>query len=347
MWQRPGEWGSSKLKNQRILFMRTPKGLPVPEDFGADVVDAPVPREGQFLSRTLWLSLDPYYRNVMKGSQIYADRIKPGDPMVGETIAQIVDSRHPGFAAGEYVSVRNGWQTYAVSDGTGVRKIDPQAAPLSTALGVLGMPGLTGYAGLVYLGEPKPGQTVVVSAATGPVGSTAGQVARLVGARPVGIAGSSEKCRYATEELGYAACVNYRDGDLRAQLKAACPDGIDVYFDNVGGDTLTAVLSNLALHARVVLCGIIEAYSMDTPPAGPFLGPVVGARATVKGLVVYDWMHKQPEQLRVVGNWIRSGVFHYREDVTEGLENAPEAFCRLMQGRNFGKALVRVSPETA
>jgi NADPH-dependent curcumin reductase CurA len=317
----------------------------VPEDFGSDEVPVPSPADGQFLARTIWLSLDPYYRNVMKNSQIYADRLNPGDPMIGETVAQVVESRHPQYAAGDYVAVRNGWQQYGVSNGQGARKLDPAAAPLSTALGVLGMPGLTGYAGLVYLGEPKPGQTVVVSAATGPVGSTVGQVARLVGARPVGIAGSDDKCRYAVEELGYAACVNYKHGDLRAQLKAACPDGIDVYFDNVAGDTLVAVLANLALGARIVLCGMIEAYSMDTPPPGPWLGPVVGARATMKGLVVYDHMHRMPELTRVIGGWIRDGRFRWKEDVTEGLEHAPAAFCRLMRGENFGKALVRVGPE--
>ena len=333
------------MRNHRILLRRVPSGLPTPEDFDSDEVDVPAPADGQFLSRTIWLSLDPYYRNIMKGSQFYAERLTPGDPMCGETVAQVVESRHPGFAGGDYVVVRNGWQDYGVSDGVGVRKLDPSAAPLSTALGVLGMPGLTGYAGLVYLGEPRPGQTVLVSAATGPVGSTAGQVARLVGARPVGIAGSPEKCRYAIEELGYSACANYRDGNLREQLEAMCPDGIDVYFDNVGGDTLGAVLANLARDARVVLCGMIEAYSMDQPPPGPFLGPVVAARATLKGLVVYDWLHKQAEQQRVVAAWIRDGVFRYREDVTEGLQGAPGAFCRLMQGRNFGKALVRVAPE--
>jgi NADPH-dependent curcumin reductase CurA len=267
--------------------------------------------------------------------------------MVGETVAQVVESRHPGFAAGDYVAVRNGWQQYAVSNGQGVRKLDPAVAPISTALGVLGMPGLTGYAGLVYLGEPKPGQTVVVSAATGPVGSTVGQVARLVGARPVGIAGSDAKCRYAVEELGYAACVNYKNGDLRAQLKSACPDGIDVYFDNVAGDTLAAVMTNLAMGARIVLCGMIEAYSMDKPPAGPWLGPVVGARATMKGLVVYDHMNRMAEMTKVVGGWIRDGRFKWKEDVTEGLDHAPEAFCRLMRGENFGKALVRVGPDRA
>lgn len=331
------------MGNRRVLFARVPSGLPVVEDFAADEVPVPVPAAGQFLSRTCWLSLDPYYRNVMKGSPLYAERLQPGDPMVGETVAQVIESRHEHFHPGDWVAVRNGWQTHALSDGHGVRKIDPAVAPVSTALGVLGMPGLTGYAGMVYLGEPRPGQTVVVSAATGPVGSTAGQVARHMGARVVGIAGSAEKCRYAVDVLGYDACVNYREGPLRDSLKEACPRGIDVYFDNVGGDTLAAVLANLALHARVILCGMIEAYSLDKPPPGPFLGPVVGARATMKGLVVYDWMHKLPELQRVVAPWIREGSFRYREDVTDGLENAPEAFCRLMRGENFGKALVKVA----
>lgn len=332
-------------RNHRITFQRSPKGLPVTEDFGADTTPIPTPGPGQFLSRTVYLSLDPYYRNVMKNSQIYADRLSPGDVMVGETVAQIVESRHTDFRAGDFVAVRNGWQEYALSSGQGIRRLDPAVAPISAALGVLGMPGLTGYAGLVYLGEPKPGETVVVSAATGAVGTTAGQVARLVGARAVGIAGSDEKCEFAVRELGYAACVNYKKGDLAAQLKEACPTGIDVYFDNVGGDTLTAVLRNLARGARIVLCGMIEAYSLDTPPAGPFLGPVVGARATMRGLVVYDHMHRMDEMTRVIGGWIRSGQFRFREDITEGLAQAPEAFCRLMRGGNFGKALVRVSAE--
>jgi NADPH-dependent curcumin reductase CurA len=299
--------------------------------------------EGQFLSRTLWLSLDPYYRNVMKNSQIYADRLAAGDVMVGETVAEVMESRHSQFAAGDIVAVRNGWQQYALSNGVAVRKIDPAIAPVSTALGVLGMPGLTGYAGTVYLGQPLPGQTFVVSACTGPVGSTAGQVAKHMGARVVGIAGSAEKCDYAVKEMGFDACVNYKEGDLAAALKAACPRGIDVYFDNVAGDTLVAVLRNLAIGARIVLCGMIEAYSMDTPPPGPWLGPVVGARASMKGLVVYDHLNRMEEMTRVVSGWIRDGSFRYREDVAIGLENAPEAFCALMQGRNFGKSLVKVA----
>ena len=245
---------SSTTTNQRITFARSPRGLPVPEDFGRDVTPIPTVGEGQVLSRTLWLSLDPYYRNVMKNSQIYADRLAAGDVMVGETVAEVLESRHPQFTAGDIVAVRNGWQQYALSNGVGVRKIDPTLAPVSTALGVLGMPGLTGYAGTVYLGQPLPGQTFVVSACTGPVGSTAGQVAKHMGARVVGIAGSTEKCDYAIKEMGFDACVNYKDGDLAAALKAACPRGIDVYFDNVAGDTLVAVLRNLAIGARIVLC---------------------------------------------------------------------------------------------
>jgi len=328
--------------NQQITFLRSPRGLPVPEDFGAAEVDIPTPGAGQFLSRTIYLSLDPYYRNVMKNSQIYADRLAPGDVMAGETVAEIVESRHPEFKNGDVVAVRNGWQQYATSDGQGVRKIDPTLAPVSTALGVLGMPGLTGYAGTVFLAQPLPGQTFVVSACAGPVGCTAGQVARHMGARVVGIAGSKEKCDYAVRELGFDACVDYREGDLRAQLKAACPNGIDAYFDNVGGATLEAVTLNLAMGARIVLCGMIEAYSMDTPPPGPWLGPLVGARATMKGLVVYDHMNRLPEMTRVIARWIHEGSFRWKEDISEGLDRAPEAFCRLMRGQNFGKSLVQI-----
>jgi NADPH-dependent curcumin reductase CurA len=332
--------------NRRILFARVPQGLPVPGDFDQDTVAAPSPGPGQFLSRTLWLSLDPYLRNVMKGHALYGVALRPGDPMHGDAVAQVVESRHPGFAHGDVVVVKNGWQQFALSDGQGVRRVDPSIAPISTALGVLGMPGLTGYAGLVYLGEPRPGQTVLVSAATGAVGSTVGQLARLMGARAVGIAGSDDKCRHAVEELGFEHCINRRTGDLRASIGRACPDGVDVYFDNVGGDVLAAAIGNLAMHARIVLCGMIEAYSLDAPPAhGPFLGPVVSARATIKGLVVYDHLHRMAEMQKVVGRWIREGSFRYREDVTDGLENAPEAFCRLMQGGNFGKSLVRVAAD--
>jgi NADPH-dependent curcumin reductase CurA len=331
-------------RNSRIIYARAPHGVPVPEDFGADEVEVGPPADGQFLVRNLYLALEPYYRNVMKGLKLYGAPLQPGDVMYGETVAEIIASRHPGFAVGERVLARGGWQEFTLLDGNGVRKLESTDQPPSAALGVLGTPGLTGYVGMVYLAPPRPGQTMVVSAATGPVGSTAGQTARLMGARVVGIAGSPEKCEYAVRELGYADCINYKSGDLKAALKRACPDGIDVYFDNVGGDTLAAVLANLALNARVVLCGMIGAYSQDTPAPGPNLGPVVVARATLQGLVVFDHWHRLPELRRVVGGWIKDGKFRYREDIAPRLEEAPAAFCRLMRGENFGKSLVRIAP---
>ncbi|MFO7276430.1 MAG: NADP-dependent oxidoreductase [Pseudomonadota bacterium] len=329
-------------RNQRILLARRPSGLPAPEDFATDTTAIPTPGPGQFLARTIYLSLDPYYCDLMQDP---AGSLLPGDLMPGETVSQILESRHPDYRPGEYVLTRNGWQQYALSSGQGVRRLDPAVAPISTALGVLGIPGLAGYAGIVYIGTPRPGETVVVSAATGPVGCTAGQVARLVGARPVGIAGTDEKCAYAVEELGYADCINYKRPDFAAELRRACPDGIDVYFDNVGGEILATVLACLAPKARIVLCGTMDSYRSVSPLPGPTLRPLISARATMTGLVVDDYLDRLPVLVRVVGAWIQSGQFRYREDVTDGLENAPAAFCRLMRGENFGKALVRVGPE--
>jgi NADPH-dependent curcumin reductase CurA len=329
--------------NQRVVYARKVIGVPSPEDFELDSVPVSAPESGQFLVENLYLSLEPYYRNVMKGMPIYGPPLKPGDVMFGETLGRVVASRHDGFAAGDLVIARGGWQQFALLNGINVRKVAPSDAPLSAELGVLGTPGLTGYVGIVYLAPPRPGQTVVVSAATGPVGSTVGQTARLMGARVVGIAGTAAKCAYAIHELGFDDCVNYKDGDLKASLKGACPEGIDVYFDNVGGETLAAVLANLALHAQVVLCGMMGVYNHDVSPPGPHLGPVVVARAVIKGLVVYDHFSRFPELKKVVGAWIRDGKFKYREDVSQGLAQAPDAFCRLMRGENFGKALVQVT----
>ena len=332
-------------RNHRIVVTLRHGEVLGPEDFRADTTAVPTPGPGQFLSRTIYLSLDPSYGRVVHGGALPSERLNPGDVMAGETVAQVLESRHPDHRPGEYIVVRNGWQQFALSSGQGVRKLDPGNAPISTALGVLGAPGLTGYVGLVYLGEPKPGQTVVVTAATGPVGCTAGQSARLIGARAVGIADSEDKCEYALRELGYAACINYRSGDLASHLRRVCPDGVHVSVDSVGGHVLTTVVSQLALHARVVLCGATEGYDSDPVPPGSFLGPLVAARATVRGLVVDDHLHRLPELVNVVGGWIRSGQFHYRQEITEGLASAPEAFCRLLQGESFGRALVRVAPE--
>ena len=332
--------------NERILYARAVHGVPVPEDFSHDVASVPAPADSQILVRNIYLALEPYYRNVLKGMAIYGAPLKPGDVMYGDTVAQVIDSRHADLPVGSYVQGRGGWQQYALLDAASARRLDAAEVPLRLALGVLGMPGLTGYVGMAYVAPPRPGQTVVVSAATGPVGCTVGQTARLMGARVVGIAGSSQKCDYAVRVLGFDDCVNYKDGELKAALKRACPEGIDVYFDNVGGDTLAAVLANLALRARVVLCGMMGMYNQDTPPPGPHLGPVIVARATLIGLVVFDFLDRLPELRRVVGRWIREGKFHYREDISESLQQAPAAFCRLMRGENFGKALVRIAPET-
>lgn len=334
-------------RNHRILFTLRPLGTPGPENFGADTTAVPTPGPGQFLSRTLYLSLDPSYWAALRGPPQSSMGLNPGDVMSGETVAQVLESRHPEYRPGEFIVVRNGWQQFALSSGQGVRRLDPLRAPVSTGLGVLGLPGLAGYTGLVYLGEPRPGQTVLISAATGPVGSTAGQTARLIGARAVGIAGSAEKCDYAVRELGYAACINYRSGDLAAQIRSTCPDGVDVYFDNVGGDVLGTVLTFLAPHARVILCGMSEAYSKGAEASltGPSLAPVLASRATLRGILVQDHLHRIPELERVVGGWIRAGMFRYKEDITEGLSSAPAAFARLMRGEHFGKVLVRVAPE--
>jgi NADPH-dependent curcumin reductase CurA len=334
-------------RNHRIILRAYGPRLTAlgPENFGADTTAVPTPGPGQFLSRTLYLSLDPLYRAAVQGDGDASHRLNPGDVISGETVAQVLESRHPGYRPGEYVVLRNGWQQYALSSGQGVRRLDPDRAPVSTALGVLGLPGLAGYTGLIYMGEPRPGQTVLVSAATGAVGSTAGQAARIVGARAVGIASSPEKCEYAVRELGFAACINYHADDLDAQVRAACPDGVDVYFDNVGGDVLSCVLKYLAPHARVVLCGLSEAYNTDTPLPGSTLASILGARATVMGILVEDHLPRLPELERVVSSWIHAGLFRYKEDIVEGLAGAPEALCRVLRGEHFGKALVRVAPE--
>ncbi|MBS0416187.1 MAG: NADP-dependent oxidoreductase [Proteobacteria bacterium] len=313
-------------RNHRILCALRPAGWAVPESFGADTTAVPTPGPGQFLSRTLYLSIDPTVS------------LNPGDVVGGETVAQVLESRHPEHRPGEFVVVRNGWQQFALSSGQGVRRLDANSAPVSAYLGVLGLPGLLGYSGLIYLGEPRPGETVLVSDPTGPVGCTVGQAARIVGARAVGIASSREKCEYAVGQLGFAACICSTDPD--AHIHDACPDGVDVYFDTVGGEGLARAFECLAPHARVILGGPSEAYS-----TGLSFIHVLNSRASVRGIFVQDHLQRLPELQRVVGSWIRAGLFRYREDMSEGLAAAPEAYGRLMRGEGFGKVLVRVAPE--
>jgi NADPH-dependent curcumin reductase CurA len=265
--------------------------------------------------------------------------------MPGEVVAQVMESRHPDYRPGEFVLARSGWQQFALSSGAGLRRLDPATAPVSTALGTLGMAGLKGYVSLVHLGRHRPGQTVLVTGAAGPVGGTAAQVARLTGLRAVGIESSSEKCDYAVRELGLAACLSVEGGDLVTRLKEACPDGIDLVIDESGGEFLSLIAGLLTRKARVVLCAPARAYVGSSWPAGVVLRQLVTARASLRTLVVEDHLERLPELIRVVGGWIRSGAFRYREDITEGLAAAPAGLCRGLRGGSFGTALARVAPE--
>lgn len=331
--------------NRRVLLRRRPAGAPRPEDF--ELVEAPVPApgEGEILCRTIYLSLDPYMRGRINEARSYAPSVPIGGLMVGGTVGEVVESRHPGFARGDLVVGYDGWQAFAVSRGAGVRKLDPAVAPISTALGVLGMPGMTAYVGLLDIGQPRPGETVVVSAASGAVGSAVGQIARIKGCRVVGVAGAREKCEYAVRELGFDACVSHRAGDLEAALREACPRGIDVYFENVGGAVLDAVLRLINQNARIPLCGLISQYNAVPLPPGPNLGPLLWNRALIKGFIVSDHMDRLGDFLRDCGQWVREGRLRYREDIVDGLERAPGALIGLLEGRNFGKLLVRVSDD--
>lgn len=335
------------LLNRRIVLQRRPRGAPTPEDFA--LVEAPVPAcaEGEILCRTIWLSLDPYMRGRMNEGRNYTGGTNPalGEVMVGGTVGQVVESRYPGLVPGDFVLTADGWQEYGVSSGNRARKLDPAQAPLSTALGVLGMPGLTAYVGLFDIGRPRPGETVVVSAASGAVGAVVGQLAKLTGCRAVGIAGAKAKCEYVVRELGFDACVSHRSDDLAGDLGRACPNGIDVCFENVGGRVLAAVLGLLNRGARIPLCGLISEYNAPEPPPGPNLRPLLTQRVRLQGFIVSDHADRLPDFLRDVGGWLREGRIRYREDVVQGLEQAPAAFIGLLEGRNFGKLLVQVSAD--
>jgi NADPH-dependent curcumin reductase CurA len=331
-----------------VLLRSRPVGEPKPTDF--EIVDGPrpTPGDGEILGRTVWLSLDPYMRGRMNAVKSYSAPVELGQPMVGGTVSEVVESRHPGFTAGDFVLGYGGWQTYHVaragaSPGPfGPLKLDPRVAPISTALGVLGMPGMTAYVGLLDLGQPKPGETVVVSAAAGAVGSIVGQLATIKGCRAVGVAGSQSKCDYVVKELGFDACVSYRSPDLFAVLKDACPKGIDVYFDNVGGDVLKTVLRLVNPFARIPLCGLISQYNAAEPPPGPNMGSVLVNRVAIRGFIVSDHVDRLPAFLGDTAGWLRDGRLKYREDIVEGLDQAPRAFIGLLRGENLGKMLVKV-----
>jgi NADPH-dependent curcumin reductase len=332
--------------NRQIRLKSHPAGTPTLENF--ETVDASMPalKDGDVLRRTTYLSLDPYMRGRMSDAPSYAAPVKLHDVMCGHTVSEVVESRNPDFRAGDVVAGYDGWQQYAASNGKELRKLDPKVAPVSTAIGVLGMPGATAFVGLYDIGQPKPGETVVVSAASGAVGSIVGQLAKISGCRAVGIAGSPDKCRYVVEDLGFDACINYKTDDLVPALSAACPDGADIYFENVGGKVFAAMLRVINRGARIPLCGMISEYNATADPGGPNLRMLLVQRAMIKGFIVSDHYDRFPAFLKEVTPLVREGRIKYREDIVDGLEAAPSALLGLFEGKNFGKMLVRVAPDS-
>jgi NADPH-dependent curcumin reductase len=334
---------------KRVVLASRPVGEPKPSDFRIEETAVPTPGDGQVLLRTIWLSLDPYMRGRMSDGPSYAQPVPIGGVMEAGTVNEVIASNNPGFAKGDIVLARAGWQTHALSDGKGLNKIDPKIAPISTAIGVLGMPGMTAYTGLLDIGKPQAGETVVVAAASGAVGSVVGQIAKIKGARAVGIAGGKDKCDFVKKELGFDDCLDHRDPDLAAKLKAACPKGIDVYFENVGGAVFEAVFPLLNNFARIPVCGLIAHYNdtQNTAPkwAGSMMRAVLTKRLTFRGFIVSDFAARHADFLRDMSGWVREGTVKYKEHVTEGLDHAPAAFMGLLKGENFGKQLVRVGPD--
>jgi hypothetical protein len=305
----------------------------------------PDPGEGEVLVRGIYLSLDPYMRNRMTAARSYAKPVDVGGVMEGRVVGRVARSRDPGFRDGEYVLGGYGWQLYSAVPAQGLVKLDPSEAPLSTALGVLGMPGLTAYVGLSEIGRPQRGETVVVSAASGAVGAVAGQLAKRAGARAVGIAGGADKCRYVEGELGFDACIDHRAGDLGAALDHACPNGIDVYWENVGGAVQQAVFPRLNDFGRMVMCGMVAEYNDLAPRPGPNLIAAVRKRLKIQGFIVSDQWQRFGEYRAMAAPLVRSGELKYREDIVDGLDRAPEAFIGLLEGRNFGKLLVKLGDD--
>jgi NADPH-dependent curcumin reductase CurA len=329
---------------RRVVLVRRPPGEPAESDFRVEEVAMPEPRHGEVLVKVAYLSLDPYQRGRMRDTASYAAPVGLGEVMTGGIVGEVVTSNNPRFAVGDIVEDRLGWQEYAIGGASSMRKVDPSLAPISTANGVLGMPGMTAYFGLLEVGQPKPGETIVVSAASGAVGQVVGQIGKIMGCRVVGIAGGTKKCTFVTGELGFDACVDYKaEKDLDTALRAACPNGIDVYFDNVGGEVSDAVLRNINFFGRVALCGSISQYNATTPPMGPrLLGTFVGKRVRAQGFIVTDFAGKYDAAMRQMGEWIKSGKLKYREDVVQGIDKAPRAFIGLLRGENFGKLLVKM-----
>jgi len=328
--------------NRQILLAARPKGWVTEENF--KLVEQPVlaPGAGQFGVRNLWLSLDPYMRGRMDDAKSYAPQVEVGGLMVGATVGEVIASQHPGFNVGEFVSGAFGWQEYALSDGTGVRKVDPSRAPLSYYLGVLGMPGVTAWVGLLDIARPQAGETVVVSAASGAVGSVVGQLAKIAGCRAVGIAGGKAKCDYVVDELGFDACVDYKTAKFHDRLRAAVPKGIDVCFENVGGKVFDSALRLMNPFSRITLCGLVSQYNAAAPYGVKNMRSLLVNRIRLQGFIVSDRLEVWPRALDDLGRWLGERRLKYREAVAQGLENAPRAFIGMLRGENFGKQLVQL-----
>lgn len=329
-------------KNRQVVLASHPSGGVEESDFRLVETEIPEIRDGQFLVRNHYLSVDPYMRRRMDAAKSYARNVEIGEVMVGGTVGEVVESRHPDFQPGDTVLGSFGWQLYGAGDGKRERKVDTDGVPATAYLGVIGMPGVTAHYGLLEIGEPKEGETVVVSAAAGAVGSAVGQIAKIHGCRVVGIAGGPEKSRYVVEELGFDACVDYKAGRLREELTDATPDGVDVYFENVGGPILDTVLRRLNPFSRIPLCGVISQYDTSEPYGVRNFGVLLWNRVKLQGFIISDHMEYWPGALADLQRWIRDGSIRYRETIAEGLESAPAAFIGLLEGRNLGKQLVRL-----
>jgi len=337
-------------RNRRWVLASRPHGAPVAENFRLEEDDIATPGEGQVLVRNVFLSLDPYMRGRMSDEPSYAPPVKIDEVMCGGTVARVVASEHPDFRAGDWVLSDSGWQDYAIASGDSLVKLEDNPGHPSWYLGVLGMPGFTAYMGLLDIGQPKEGETLVVAAATGPVGSTVGQIGKIKGCRVVGVAGGSEKCRHAEDVLGFDVCLDHHADDFADQLAAACPQGIDIYYENVGGKVFDAVLPLLNTSARVPVCGLVSGYNATDLPEGPdrvplLMGTVLKKRIRLQGFIIMqDYGHRIHEFHEEMGKWVKEGKIHYREQLVDGLDNAPDALFGLLEGKNFGKVVVRLGP---
>jgi len=328
-------------KNRRVILASRPSGWVSEDNFRIEEAPMPQPGEGEVLVKNLWLSLDPYMRGRMSDAKSYVKGVDIGEVMVGQTVGEVVESRNEKLRKGDHVLTQLGWQLYGTTREA--TKVDGSRVPLSCYLGVLGMPGMTAYFGLKEIGQPKPGETVVVSAASGAVGSVVGQLAKIWGCRAVGIAGGKQKCDYVSRELGFDACIDYKAGELHRSLKEACPKGVDVDFENVGGEILDTALRLMNMYSRIVICGLIAEYHTSEPYGYKNLRAVLVNRIKLQGMIVFDWKDRYGEALKALAGYFAQGKLKYRESVVEGIENAPKGLIALLKGQNFGKQLVRLA----